>query len=522
MVPHAVGMRAIEPLRGSVKTHNIMPPVHNKTFTTPNRSAFSKLPRSFFVALFRLIHWQFEISDRTVVRFLSVICSVCNLWRYTALQEPMLWTNIVYHDRYDFPANKKTNGLPPNVEARIRAYLLRSTNRKLSVHLNFGDSRRGVGHMKNILHQHLHPGRCSQLVLNFESDKHVDRFLPLTNCFTELPRVDCRVRSGGIYKRISQHNELYGWKPKVSNPIAPQKGSIPRPAGLPTKPAIPQHPATALTNSATHMRKGPVTSSIPKHIIAEALTELHVSRVSWECAMMYLPQCQALRQLKLTMHPCEGKAVPPFTLPHLIHLEAPTLDFSMTMHTPELRSLVLKNGFEEEDRLVPPPLPSWRKLHTLRLLRADPSRLDVIALLRANPTIKVLEIGWCHTEENTLGEFDRLMEEGGPNAVIEGTNKTVTRKKGKKHGAPKKKVEFGNMYNTFLPSLRYLKFDVLFYIRAEPIGEEWASHWLKHRPELRFDGDDRVVCDGAKVDPVEMDLIIKEYPRDGGHWRTFV
>jgi hypothetical protein len=205
----------------------------------------------------------------------------------------------------------------------------------------------------------------------------------------------------------------------------------------------------------------------------------------------------------------------------------------MTMHTPELRSLVLKNGFEEEDRLAPPPLPSWRKLHTLRLLRADPSRLDVIALLRANPTIKVLEIGWCDTEDNTLGEFDRLMEEGGPNAVTEGTNQTVTRKKGdspkktpkkgKKNGAPKKKkVEFGTMYNTFLPSLRYFKFDVLFYIRAEPIHEEWAEHWLEHRPGLRFDGDGRVVCDGAKVDPVEMDLIIKEYPRDGGPWRTSV
>src|ERR1700733_5406453 len=114
------------------------------------------------------------------------------------------------------------------------------------------------------------------------------------------------------------------------------------------------------------------------------------------------------------------------------------------------------------------------------------------------------------------------MREGGPNAVTDGTKKTVTQKKGdspkkmpkkgKKHGAPKKKkVEFGTMYNTFLPSLRYLKFDVLPYVRSEPIDEQWASHWLKHRPQLRFDGDGRVVCDGAKVDAVERDLIIKEY-----------
>ena len=462
------------------------------------------------------------------MQYLTVICSVCHLWRSTALNEPLLWTNIVYHDRVDFTKTDGTNGLPPRVVERIEAYLLRSKRSKLFIFLSFGSSRRGVGHMKAILRSHL--GRCESLKLIFDSDQHFRRFLPLP--VYRIPKLTCWARCGNVYKLIP-NDELYN--PKQQTSKNQQQASTLRTGGPSATRAVSGRVAAeTLANPSSHARKPPVNRTIPGHINAAALTELHVSRVSWECAMKYLPQCQALRQLKLTC-PCEGETLelPPFTLPYLIHLEAPTLDFSPVMHTPELRSLALRRGFEQEDELVPPPLPSWRKLHTLRLLSADPSRLDVIALLRANPTIKVLEIGWCATDHMELGEFDLLMWTGGSGIPTNKTNRAgrnddapgKAQKRGKKQtgeDAKKKRVEFSSTYNLFLPSLRYLKFDVLFYARAAPIDEAWASHWLESRPELRFDGDDRVICDGTKVDKKEMDLIINEYPKEGGRWCTFV
>lgn len=160
-------------------------------------------------------------------------------------------------------------------------------------------------------------------------------------------------------------------------------------------------------------------------------------------------------------------------------------------------------------------------------MSVDVTRLDFMALLRSNPTIRVLTVGLCDTFHDSLGDFGELLwrdqlKAVPPPATANGKKRKGWARKERKRREraeqeeyERKRVEVGDSCKTFLSSLRLFE---LFDRRGTDVCEEYAAKVLKSRPHLRFDGDGQI-WDGAKVDSAQMDLV-DEYPVTGDFWEA--
>jgi hypothetical protein len=467
-----------------------------------------KLPKEALVEIFRLSCRRYDAPDRGMMSYLSTISSVCQIWRYVALHEPSLWTTIIYNDHYDFgKISKASNDLPQKIKNRICSYLSRSQYYGLSIHIEFGTHGYGLAHIKNIIFPHL--SRCHTLNLKFDSDDQALELLPLPTGMHRLIKLSCWV---------SRRRQ---WREARTLVLFSGTGHD-----------------CKLRDLTLRMTKMPIHETVLQRVIGGTLVELRLGGDSsgWNDIMAFLRQCHSLRKLKLAVRPPPEAQVTPFTLPNLICLQATNLEFPMAVHAPKLRSLMLFEGLQEDDSPVEPPLPSWRNLHTLRLMSVDPSRPDFIALLRANPTIKVLTIGLCDTDHCSLGGFGQLLLQDGPRIFPDKTNEpkvmapspenngkkiklTKSERKRKRRAEheeyERKRAETEDSYKSFLPSLRLFQ---LSDSGGMDISPEYAANVLKRRPHLRFDGDGEV-WDGTKVDAAQMGLI-DEYPVAGDTWCT--
>jgi len=471
------------------------------------RAPIYKLPQEALVQVFQIGHARYNPSERALMTYLTVISSVCSIWRYVALHEPSLWTAILYNDYHDFgKISKSSNDLPQKIKDRICSYLSRSQYSALLVYLEFGTHGYGLSHVKSLIFPYL--SHCRILDMKFDSDDQALDLLPLPTDLRRLAKLSCWV------------SRRRHWR--EAKPLFLFSGTDRN---------------YALRDLTLRMSKMPIHQTVLGNLDGRALIELRLSgdSLEWDSIISFLSQCQSLQTLELAVRPPLEATFPSFTLPNLVSLQATNLEFPMAIHAPRLRSLVLFEGLEEDDPPVLPPLPSWRDLHTLRIMGVDPSRPDFIALLRANPTIKVLTIGLCDTEHGSLGEFGELFWKGGPRIFPDKTNEphltaaradpSVPRSRGRAKKERKrreraeqeeyerKQAETEDSYKAFLPSLRLFQ---LVDQGDTDVSSEYVANVLERRPHLRFDGGES--WDGPKVDSSQMGLI-DQHPVAGDIWR---
>lgn len=483
-----------------------MPLAGNGVLLTGNGGApVYKLPKEALIEVLRIGYRRYDAPDRGMMTYLSTISSVCQIWRYVALHEQSLWTTVIYDDHHDFgKISKASNDLPQKIKDRICSYLSRSQYYNLSIYLEFGTHGYGLEHIKNIIFPYL--SHCHTLNLKIDSDEQALQLFPLPAGVHRLNTLSCWVSRRRQWKE-TKPLLLFSGRDEYN-----------------------------LRNLTLRMTKTPIHPGIWWNVVGRTLVELPLSGdpLEWDGVVAFLRHCRSLRVLKLAVRPPPEAKVPAFTLPNLICLQVTNLEFPMTVHAPKLRLLMLFEGFEEDDPPIEPPLPSWRNLHTLRLMSVDPSRPDVIALLRANPTIKALTLGLCDTDHRSLGEFGQLLSQDGPRIFPDKTNepnvtvpppgkqtKKLTkgekkrRNRAEREERERKHAETEDTYKAFLPSLRLFQ---LLDRGGTAVSSGYAANVLKRRPHLRFDGDGEI-WDGARVDASQMGLI-DEYPVAGDTWYT--
>ena len=152
-------------------------------------AAIHSLPNELLADIFQLGHKTYDTSDENVMRYLSTISSVCRIWRDVALNEPSLWTNIVYEGRSDMRAVSR--GLL-RVEERIATCILRSRNSSLAIHLWFGHYGRGLAQLKDMISPHL--SRCRSIDVEFAYEHQASQLFPLPGRLDRLTALSCKVR----------------------------------------------------------------------------------------------------------------------------------------------------------------------------------------------------------------------------------------------------------------------------------------------------------------------------------------
>ena len=419
-------------------------------------TASHRLPNELLAEIFQLGHRGYDVSDNAVIRHLSAISSVCCIWRDVALNEPSLWTNIIYVEKENFRDSSPTsNDLPPATEERIASYLSRSRNSALAIRLVFRRRGRGLMQLQNMIYPHL--SHCCNIDLHFSFSCHAFQLFPLPPHLNRLAVFRCAVRGPGAQL----------------SPLVLFSESDRRPR---------------LQKLTLSMRDGLINLLTLASIDVGHLTTLQLSGMSemWRDAIAFVSRCHSLRNLNLAVPPERlQEPFPPFTLPELRCLQAYGLEFTLAIHTPNLQSLTIFEALDGSllDHIPPvPPTLSFPSLRILRFMEADVMRPEIQAFLQSNPTIEVLEFWACVVGSEDSEEFDQVSEDYDVvNAMSD---------------------EDGE---AFLPSLKLIQLSDCGRMRFYGSVIEWL---FNSRPELR--------CDetlGGRVSP-DLAALIHDFPAD--------
>jgi len=177
---------------------------------------------------------------------------------------------------------------------------------------------------------------------------------------------------------------------------------------------------------------------------------------TWPEGATFVSRCHSLTTLIISDDSLFGADQPfaPFTLPNLVHLDIFGFAMLRASHTPNLRTLIINEGFGDNFGGAIIPMPSWSALTTLIIRDTDMDTVEIISLLVLNPGIKTLILSDCVG----IHFIVQLLKAGGA-ANIHGT--------------------------TLLPSLSLLR-----VWQSTTPGKGGFQPLFAHRPTLRIEHDE--------------------------------
>jgi len=335
------------------------------TLAIHNREApVSKLPMELLSEIFHIGLEEYDPDDHHAIKYLSTISSICSNWRGTALGTPSLWRCIIYmdydHDHDPHP-NTKNPAIPRHTQDRLFAYLSRSKNCGILLHLRFGANPLRIQAIKRILSPHL--PRCLSISLGFKFEPNMKDFLPLQGNLCRLTEFTCM----SIY---------FGVDARPPPPVFAEPGTA-------------------------SLRKLILDYSRPSldRINVQDLRDVRLMQVcnSWPEGATFISRCHSLTTLVITDNIPFSTDQPftPFVLPNLIYLDTMGFALLRVAHTPNLQTLVLTdiNGDDFRDAFI--PLSSWPALTALCVIGGNLISEGFISLLGQNPGIRRLILSAC-------------------------------------------------------------------------------------------------------------------------------
>lgn len=324
--------------------------------------AVNRLPQELLAEIFLSGNAEYE-SGRSGAGYLAIITSICATWRATAIETPMLWTNIVY------PST--TRHASEVVYRMIKTFLLRSKGASINLHLDLS-GRETVNKNKIMELIKPHISRCRTITLRFSYSSQTSSILPFAGQMTRLVELD-----------------VDGWH---------GSGSLPRP--LFTDDNDSPLRILRLGGDASGMLSD-VPSGALRHVA------LRFNGHKWVETMTFVSRCMLAEDLslKLCVLPTGSGGIPrpsvlhPFTLPRLRRLtivDELALDFTRYISTPNLEELIILSvsWITEPDRPLTPVNSSGLRTLTLSHF-AGPQTFRVSTvrpIFQAHPSITKLRI----------------------------------------------------------------------------------------------------------------------------------
>ena len=325
-------------------------------FAIYNRETpIGQLPVELLSDIFHIGLQEYGLDDHHAIKYLCAITSTCSAWRDTALGTPLLWQRIIYKE----PAIPKPNGrtIPRHTKDRLQAFLSRSKDCNLLLHLDLCASTLRAPAIKKIVYPHL--ARCLAISLSFNAESDIKGFLPLPGDLCRLTEFTC----------ISHSADLYS-QPRIF--VEPQRVTLRK---------------LTLDNACAPL------SSIGTQGLQYVRLKRHYG--AWPECRTFISRCHSLTTLIISYYlPLDtDRPFAPFTLPNLIHLDILGFEMLRASHTPNLQTLIIREGDNFDDTVI--PIPSWTALTTLIIMDTDMKTVEIISLLVLNPGIKRLILSDC-------------------------------------------------------------------------------------------------------------------------------
>ena len=329
--------------------------------TIHNREApIRQLPVELLADIFHIGLQEYGLDDHRAVRYLGAITSTCSAWRDAALGTPLLWQRIIYKE----PAIPKPKGraIPQHTKDRLLAYLSRSKGCNILLHLDFWASTRRTQAIKKVVYPHL--PRCLEISLSFTAERDMKYLLPLPGNLCRLTKFTCVVHSRDLDLRLKH-------------------------------PPIFVEPETITLRKLTLDGARPSLLSVGTQGIEYVRFTQH--RNKWLEGATFVSRCHSLTTLVISDDIPFGTDRPstPFTLPSLIHLDIVGFEMLRASHTPNLQTLIIREGFRDNFGGIVIPMPPRSALTALIITYTNMDTVEIISLLVLNPGINRLILLDC-------------------------------------------------------------------------------------------------------------------------------
>ena len=340
--------------------------IHSRrAFTIHNYEApIGQLPVELLTDIFHIGLQEYSLEDHRAIKHLGTIASTCSAWRDAALGTPSLWQRIIYEERHGAVPKSKSKGreIPRHTKDRLLAYLLRSKGCNILLHLGFSHNTRRTQAIKKVVYPHL--PRCLEISLSFAMEHDMKYLLPLPGNLCRLTKFTCVVHFADLDRRLEH-------------------------------PPIFVEPETITLRKLTLNRARPSLLSVGTQDIEHVRFSQHCNR--WPEGATFISRCHSLTTLIISDDFPFGtdRSTAPFTLPNLIHLDIVGFEMLRASNTPNLQTLIIREGYGGNFCGTVNPMPSWSALTTLIILYTNMDTAEIISLLVLNPGIKRLELFDC-------------------------------------------------------------------------------------------------------------------------------
>lgn len=353
-------------------------------------AAVHKLPNELLAEVMRTGFHQYKVQDyKRINYYLSTISSVCAIWRRVALGLPFLWTNIAYDSstHHQHTSSTRHHHLLKRSLDRMETYLLRSKNLPLNVVLDF--SEEGKVNARRIMKVIIpHTGRFRFWQLTIGTKEISKLMLPLRG---PLDRLETLV----LYLNFTNPDNISNNNNNENDDETPMRST---------------EQELMLEGVTSPLRELHITGLAGcklGNVPAKALTALHINSVCMSTVEMarLLSHCQAAVDVNVVSlgdgETLDGVA--PFSLPSaetltIVDTLPPT--FPAVIDAANLRELTIVSFAFNPDiwassssSLTTPP--TWPRLQRLSLRGLWIAPDAVRPLLRANPSIKHINMSHC-------------------------------------------------------------------------------------------------------------------------------
>lgn len=315
------------------------------------------LPAELLAEVFFLLGRSNGTSLRERTMQLTLISSVCSIWRETALCTATLWTSITYR----YPRQQATSV----AISRVTAYLERSKNASIDVSIVFAAEDPEASQIWGIFLPHL--DRCRSLEILCSTKAVARQLLPLPGRLSRLKRLEWGApsESDDFVTLFDEANEA---------------------------------PLQTLSIF------GPVSTSSLSNIVTSALNFVSFTRASiwsWPEVACFLSRCPLVENVHIGFYddslstPQTDKIVIP-SLKMLSVVDRLPLSFHHYISIPCLQNLLIRGDGRLDTTAAPATEPCWPLLRSVTLMHMTPCVPEnLISLFESNPGISSLSIVSC-------------------------------------------------------------------------------------------------------------------------------